>query len=192
MKKTIAFLLAFLMLFSFASCAGEGDITTESETDAPAPDHTHEDSDELEKYAAPIFTVYDKDGNKVSLSDMKGMPVVVNFWASWCPPCKAELPDFDETAKEYEGKVVFMMVNLTDGIQETEEEAKAFIKSMGYEFPVYFDKDQDAAYKYSVSSIPATCFIDKDGYFIASATGMIDKATLEKGISMIYTEVNDK
>ncbi len=185
MKKLTAFLLAFIMLLSFASCAGEGDNTT-------APEESTAAGSENEKFAAPDFTVYDKKGNKVSLSDMKGTPVVVNFWASWCPPCKAELPDFDETAKEYEGKVVFMMVNLTDGIQETEEEAKAFVKSMGYDFPVYYDLDQDAAYTYTITSIPLTCFIDKDGYLVSVVNRMMDKDELERGIAMIYIEESDK
>ena len=119
---------------------------------------------------------------------MKGTPVVLNFWASWCPPCKAEMPEFDEIAKEYADKVAFMMVNLTDGVQETQEKAQAFIDSMGYTFPVYFDKDSDAAYKYGIQSIPTTIFIDANGNLIAGATGAIDGETLRYGISMIYTE----
>ncbi len=185
MKKITALLLAFILVFAFASCAGEGETTA-------APEGSTAAVGDSEKFAAPDFTVYDKKGNKVSLSDLKGMPVVVNFWASWCPPCKAELPDFDEAAKDLEGKVAFMMVNLTDGIQETEEEAKAFIKSMGYDFPVYYDMDQDAAYTYSIRSIPLTCFIDKDGYLVASINQMLDKATLERGIGLIYSETAEQ
>ena len=96
--------------------------------------------------------------------------------------------EFDEIAKEYAGKVAFMMVDLTDGVQETQEKAQAFIDSMGYTFPVYFDKDSDAAYKYGIQSIPTTIFIDANGNLIAGATGAIDGETLRYGISMIYTE----
>ncbi len=187
MKRLLAFLLASVMLLSLASCAGEGETTT-------APDHTHDENGggENEKLTAPDFTVYDSDGKEVSLSDMKGKPVVVNFWASWCGPCKAELPDFDEVAKGFDGKVVFMMVNLTDGVTETEGEAKAFVKSMGYDFPVYYDKDQDAAYTYGISAIPLTCFIDKDGYLVAAVNRMMDKTELERRIATIYIEESDK
>ena len=188
MKKFTAFILAVLMLLSFTACSGGGDeITTKEPTQSDeAPAHTDEETKEYDP--APDFTVYNKEGNPVKLSDMKGTPVVLNFWASWCPPCKAEMPEFDEIAKEYAGKVAFMMVNLTDGVQETQEKAQAFIDSMGYTFPVYFDKDSEAAYKYGIQSIPTTIFIDANGNLIAGATGAIDGETLRYGISMIYTE----
>ena len=120
---------------------------------------------------------------------MKGMPVVLNFWASWCPPCKAEMPDFDEIAKQYEGKVAFMMVNLTDGQSETLDSAKSFISSMGYTFPVYFDTTSEAAYVYGIQSIPTTFFIDAEGYLVAYYEGSMDGDTLLRGISMIYAEI---
>ncbi len=194
MKKILAFLLAALMLLSFTACSGEGEVTTEDRTESDeAPAHTHEggengSGDEAKLDPAPDFTVYDKDGSPVKLSDMKGTPVVLNFWASWCPPCKSEMPDFDEICKEFEGRVIFMMVNLTDGQSETQESAQAFIDSMGYTFPVYFDKDSDAAYKYGIQSIPTTCFIDADGNFVAYASGAISGDILKQGISMIYNQ----
>lgn len=189
MKKFTAFILAVLMLLSFTACSGEGDeITTEEPTQSDeAPAHTDEETKEYDP--APDFTVYDKEGKPVKLSDMKGTPVVLNFWASWCPPCKAEMPEFDEIAKEYEGKVAFMMVDLTDGVQETQEKAQAFIDSMGYTFPVYFDKDSDAAYKYGIQSIPNTFFIDASGCVVAYADQAIDGDTLRRGISMIYAAI---
>jgi thiol-disulfide isomerase/thioredoxin len=175
------------MLLSLSACSGEGEVSEKPTESDEAPAHTHTD-EELAPDAAPDFTVYNKEGNPVKLSDMKGTPVVLNFWASWCPPCKSEMPDFDEIAKEYEGKVVFMMVNLTDGTQETQESAQSFIDSMGYTFPVYFDKDSDAAYKYGIQSIPTTFFIDAKGNLIAYGEGAMDGDTLKRGISMIYAE----
>ncbi len=186
MKKFFASLLALLMILSLAACNGIGDETTSAPvTEAPA--HTHGEED-VELTPAYDFTVYNKEGNPVRLSDMKGTPVVLNFWASWCPPCKAEMPDFDEIAKQYEGKVAFMMVNLTDGQSETQASAQAFIDSMGYTFPVYFDTTSEAAYTYGIQSIPTTFFIDAEGYFVAYSEGSMDGATLLRGISMIYAE----
>lgn len=137
---------------------------------------------------APDFTVYDADGNAMNLSDFIGKPTIVNFWASWCGPCQMEMPDFDEYYKEYGENVNFLMVNMTDGSQETLESAKEFVENSGYSFPVYYDTDIDAAMTYGVNSIPSTYFIDAEGHAIARAQGMIDADTLLYGIKMISGE----
>lgn len=127
---------------------------------------------------AKDFTVIDVDGKEVSLSDFKGKPVVVNFWASWCPPCKVEMPYFNEVYKELGDEVQFMMVDLVDGSRETVDTAKAFIKDNGYEFPVFFDTDQSAAIAYGIYSIPTSIFIDAEGKVVRSITGTMTKADL--------------
>ena len=145
-----------------------------------------EDSSQSEDETKAIdFTVEDIDGNKISLYSKVGKPIVVNFWASWCSPCKTELPDFQLAYESYGEDVEFMMVNLTDGRSETVEGAAGFINAQGYTFPVYYDVDQQAAYAYYVTSIPTTYFIDGEGNMVAYAQGMIDYNTLVKGISMI-------
>ena len=93
---------------------------------------------------APDFSVEDVDGLTVRLSDMRGKPVVLNFWASWCPPCRAEMPDFEKVYQELGGEIEFMMVNMLGGIQdETKNSAMAFIAGQGYSFPVYFDSNHE-------------------------------------------------
>lgn len=145
---------------------------------------------------APDFTVYDADGNEVSLSDFAGEPVVINFWTSWCPPCKAELPDFEklyqETAASGDGAaadggaaVRFLMVNLTDGQRETKEIADAFIAENGYTFPVLYDIDGSGYYAYGLTSIPQTFFVDAAGNIADYRIGMIDEQTLRDGIAKI-------
>lgn len=165
--------------------AGEN-VPTEgtSTSQEAAADENGEDED----YTAPDFTVVDGDGSQVHLSDYLGTPVVLNFWASWCSPCKSEMPEFDEAAAKYEGQVQFMMVNLTDGSQETVESAQSFIDSQGYTFPVFYDTEYSAAYAYGTSSIPMTFFVDSDGNLVTYARGAIDGETLELGISMILPE----
>ena len=140
---------------------------------------------EAEKILAPDFTVYDAGGNEVRLSDFTGKPVVINFWASWCGPCQMEMPDFEAKNQELAGRVQFMMINVTDGSRETAESAAGFIAEQGYAFPVFYDTESDAAAAYGVYSLPATYFVDADGYAVAQATGAIDAEILQQGIDMI-------
>ena len=134
---------------------------------------------------APDFTVYDRDGNPVSLSDFFGKPIVLNFWASWCGPCKMEMPDFHEKYLELGNEIHFLMINMTDGSRETVDSASKFIAEQEYTFPVFYDTESDASAAYGVYSLPTTFFIDAEGHAIAQATGAINMDTLEKGITMI-------
>ena len=196
------FLIRGVMIFlllagtvGMAACAKAGDeletdsqetVGATSDTVASVSDADTEISDDA--YKIPNFTVLDWNGKEVKLSDFIGKPIVLNFWASWCPLCKNELPDFETACQKYDGDVVFLMVNMTDGDRETVETAKRYVESMGYTFPVYFDTKYEAAYGYGVSSIPQTYFIDADGTIVARATGMISLSQLEEGIGMIYSE----
>ena len=165
----------------------EPEETTASEPETTAePEETTEPEPEEDYNPAPDFTVYDQQGNPVKLSDMIGKPVVLNFWASWCGPCRSEMPDFDEVWRELGDEVVFMIVNLTDGTYETVASAQSFIDSMGYSFPVYFDITEEAAYEYQIVSIPTTFFISARGNLIAYAEGALDGETLKYGISLIH------
>jgi thiol-disulfide isomerase/thioredoxin len=140
---------------------------------------------ESEKTKAPDFTVYDAEGNEVHLTDVVGKPIVLNFWASWCGPCKMEMPDFNEKYLELGEEVQFLMINMTDGSRETVKIASEFIKESGYSFPVFYDTKMDAANTYGAYSLPMTFFIDAEGYPVARATGAIDAETLMRGIDMI-------
>ncbi len=120
---------------------------------------------------APDFTVYDEAGSELRLSDLRGKNVVINFWATWCPPCRSELPDFDAAWAERGGEIVFLMIDLTDGAEETRETVRAFLDEMGYGFPVYYDETLEAAEAYGVSAIPATVLIDREGRIVARQLG---------------------
>lgn len=145
-----------------------------------------EEQKEIEANPAPDFTVTDENGNEHKLSDFIGKPVILNFWASWCGPCKSEMPDFDDAYQKYKDEIHFLMVNLTDGSRETVETASSYIREQGYSFPVYYDTKSEAMMTYSVYSVPATYFINKDGNIIAGAQGAISKENLQTGIDMIW------
>ncbi len=134
---------------------------------------------------APDFTVLDANGKEVKLSDFRGKPVVVNFWATWCGYCVKEMPAFEEVYQQMGSDIHFLMINVTDGVQETVDKASAFIADSGYAFPVYYDTQYSATLTYGAYSLPMTFFFDAEGYAIAQATGAIDKDTLLRGIEMI-------
>ena len=157
------------------------------QTDAGEKDAENEKTEE-NKALAPDFSMIDQFGQSKNLHGFIGKPIVLNFWASWCGPCKMELPDFQKAYEKYDGQVEFLMVNMTDGMRETKEKATEFMASEGYTLPVYFDALQSGAYTYSVYSLPTTYFIDAEGNIVARAEGMLDAASLEKGISMILQE----
>ena len=188
MKKEIRYLvtlIAVVMIFG-AAVMGYRYLSSNYGAGADAIASTGENA--ANNKAAPDFTVTDMEGNEVNLSDYAGKPVIINFWASWCPPCAGELPDFDEAYKEYGEDVVFMMVNLTDGSRETVDGVKEYIEEKGYEFPVYFDTLYSGAAEYSVSSIPMTVLVGKDGNEYGRRKGAISGDTLTAYIEMLLEE----
>lgn len=136
---------------------------------------------------APDFTVLDRDGMQVQLSDFLGRPVVINFWATWCSPCKEELPVFDRAAQEYGEEVAFLMVNLTDGGRDTVESVTEFVQENGYTFPLYFDTAYSAAQAYGVYAIPVTVLITEEGTLLDTRIGAVDEDTLMQDLEKLMS-----
>ena len=128
---------------------------------------------------AKDFKAVSNSGEEVSLSKYFGKPIIVNFWETWCAPCKMELPEFNDAYLKYGDEIQFMMVNLTDAYKGDTSTVKKFVNDNGYQFPVYFDIDNSAAISYSIYSIPKTIFIDKNGDIAYTFLGMLTGERLE-------------
>ena len=133
-------------------------------------------------YPAPSFDFTLFDGNQLALSDLRGKAVVLNFWASWCPPCKEEARDLEQAWESYQDRgVVFVGVD----IQDTEEDALAFIKEYGITYPNGQDTSGDIAARYGITGVPETFFITKDGKVNRHWIGAIN----ERQLSAFITEL---
>lgn len=128
-------------------------------------------------YTAPDFTLTDLKGKSWRLSSLRGKPVFLNFWATWCPPCQAEMPDIEALHRRYGKDVVILGVNLTTSETSPQSVAK-FLAAHGYTFPVVLDKTGSVAQKYLVRFIPTSFFIDRKGIIRAMAVGAMDQATM--------------
>lgn len=113
-------------------------------------------------FLAPDFVLSGLDYQDISLSDFKGTPVILNFWASWCPPCKAEMPSFEKAYQEFSGSgLKIIAINATS--QDSIADVSFFIEEYGITFPVPLDKTGEVSNDFLVHSLPTTYFIDKDG-----------------------------
>lgn len=140
-----------------------------------------------DKIKPPDFTLTDQYGKMHKLSDYKGKTVFVNFWATWCPPCRNELPHIEEIYKEYNSNnVVIIGVTAPNiGNEGSEKDITDFLNKHGYTFPVVFDNTGEVMSKYNINAFPTTFIIDKEGYINKYITGAMDKATMESLINNI-------
>ncbi|MCP3167132.1 TlpA family protein disulfide reductase [Myxococcus qinghaiensis] len=128
---------------------------------------------------APDFVLRSLDtGEKVSLADLKGRPVVINFWASWCGPCQYEHPVLEWGQREYGSQAVFLGVVFED----SEDNARAFLRRQGYSFPQLVDPRSRMAVSYGVAGVPETYFISPAGTIQGKHVGPIDPETLTRRI----------
>ncbi len=130
---------------------------------------------------APNFTLVDLHGNKVSLSDYKGHPVVLNFWATYCPPCKLEMPWFQELADKYQGQGLVMLgVDQDDGMAVSDVAASA--RKIGVTYPILMPDDQ-VSKSYQLSDyIPQTFYINKKGMIVDQTVGAHSRDEMEADI----------
>lgn len=113
-------------------------------------------------FQAPEFNLETPQGEKMNLSDLRGRPVLINLWTSWCPPCRSEMPALNRVYREYrEQGFEILAVNST--WQDKQEDAISFAEELGLEFPILLDLDGKVSQLYQLRSLPTTFFIGRDG-----------------------------
>lgn len=132
-------------------------------------------------YPAPDFTLNTLDGGQVTLATLRGQPVVLNFWATWCDPCRREMPALQATAELYAGEVTVL------GIDQGEAAAtvQAFIDEYGLTYPILLDEKFSVGQQYNIRGMPTTFFIDADGIVRYLWVGEMNRITLAEGIAKI-------
>jgi len=132
---------------------------------------------------APDFQLQNLDGQTVSLGNLQGKPVLINFWATWCPPCRSEMPYIQEIYEAWADKE---LVVLAINIGESSSKAEEFRQSYNLSFTVLLDTKQDVAQRYNITGIPTTFFIDKDGIIQDKVIGAFqNKTQIENRLSKI-------
>ncbi len=150
----------------------------QQEETSPAPEETA--AAENEPMPAVDFTLKDQFGETHSLSDYKGKTIFLNFWATWCPPCRAELPDIQKMYENYDKEgddgVIILGVAAPDyGNEKDEEGIKKFLEENGYTYPVLMDTNADMLEAYGIYSFPTTFMIDQNGNVFGYASGQLSE-----------------
>jgi peroxiredoxin len=164
--KIVLLFLLISVLIIFVGCAGENS------------------SDLSIGSKAPDFELYDLEGNIHKLSDYKGTPILLNFWATWCGPCRGEMPHLEEVYAEWKEKdLTFFAVN----IGESSTDVTAFLDYYGFNMQVLLDSARTVSGRYGVSGIPTTYFIDEDGIIQNRVVGAFpDRETIEKYVTSLF------
>lgn len=185
----------------------ESSQTESSQTETSQPDTSQaasessaaEESEEPQESenalpAAFDFTLTDQYGNSHTLSDYQGQTVFLNFWATWCPPCRAEMPDIQKIYEEYQENeddslVILGIASPDVGDEKSKEGITEFLEENGYTYPVLMDEGGEQFLSYKVRSLPTTYMIDKDGNIFGYVNGQISEETMRSIIEQTMSGV---
>jgi peroxiredoxin len=134
---------------------------------------------------APDFTLNDLDGNTIRLSDYRDQPVILNFWATWCGPCRVEMPELEQVQQDYaDAGLVVLLVNQ----QESPERVKAFAEELGLTAPIVLDSETQVGEAYGAFFLPSTVFVGLDGSVSAFHRGIITRGQIEAYLAEMGVE----
>jgi thiol-disulfide isomerase/thioredoxin len=131
-------------------------------------------------FKAPTFTLKGLDGKTYTLNETK-KPIVLNFWASWCGPCRTEAPELVRLNNKYKDKIQFYAVNITS--QDNMNDIKSFVKEFNFTLPVLLDEKGEVSNRYLIQAIPTTFFINDKGVIIDKVMGITTPADFESKIN---------
>jgi len=150
---------------------------------ATAPAQAQEEGPRI-GHGAPGFDLERLDGGRAELDGLRGRPVIINFWASWCAPCRVEMPDLISAWREHGGKgLQVLAVNLTD--QERRKDVTRFVTELGMPFPVLLDSRGKVRELYALVSLPTTVFLDSAGIVRSVQSGPLTRNALAQGLEAI-------
>lgn len=170
---------------------------TVTESQAPSGETESSLPDTSDRVEAPDFTLVDQYGEEHKLSDYKGKVVFLNFWATWCPPCREEMPDIEALYKEYgensEDLVILSVANPKtkdnpNNNDKTIEEVTKFMEDNGYSYPALMDTTGDVLLQYYITAFPTTFMIDREGRVIGYASGALTKDIMKNIITQALSE----
>ncbi len=181
-RRVLTWAPVFLALFALLALLGwglfrqAGGVSSFGTNEGPLQVET------LQKVAAdfggPLYTPF-RGQSQIQLSDLRGEVVVVNFWASWCPPCREEAPILEQAWRRYQNRgVVFLGVNIWD----TEQDARAYLAEFDITFPNLIDERGRIAVEYGLTGVPETYFVTPDGMLSRRVIGAINRTALEQSI----------
>ncbi|MDM5246539.1 MULTISPECIES: redoxin domain-containing protein [unclassified Lysinibacillus] len=188
MKKNIGLLIVVLLVVAMIGTYVKQQIDKDREIEtASLGKAVDEEKIGLKKGdIPPDFTLTSLDGKDVTLSELRGKKVVLNFWATWCPPCKAEMPHMQKYYEQHakEDNVEIIAVNLTSQERDFSADGKidtvmTFRDSFELTFPILLDQKKEVSPQYNVMMIPTTYFIDSNGYIQRAISGPMDANMLE-------------
>lgn len=172
MNKTLAIIIVVSLLWIWAGASFQ-----QSENATKEWPEVH--------FKAPGFTLPSLDGKSFSTKDTKGKPLVINFWASWCGPCKDEVPELIELYKKHQGEFNLYGVDLTS--TDTMGAMKAFVRDYNINYPVLLDKKGKVAELYNINAFPTTYLVNTDGMIVKKIRGYAGDGKLKKEIESLIS-----
>ena len=184
-KRLILMIVLLAVVIALMWLLPDGSQPAAPATDAPKTEqtkNTNDTPDDIEATTlvkagtqAPDFRVEMFDGTTFTLGSLRGKVVLLNFWATWCPPCVGELPHIEKKYAKYKDKMHFVILSVDDN----EQDPASFIQSKGYTFPAAYGDHQALGRAYGIDAIPASYIISADGHIVARIVGSMNESSLD-------------